>query len=344
MTENMTENMTETVVTITLYHRLDDPETLRVEEELASIQSIIAHRVVKINVDEDTILRERYYEYCPVVEVGPYMVKSPISKTDLVATMGATKDRLAQLAGANDKVHSRKSKHGSSLTGFDKFSYSFSKWYMLWFNLLVLLYVGLPFMAPVMQKVGWESPAKVIYAVYKPFCHQLAFRSWFIFGEQAYYPRAVAGISDVKTYEKFTGNDSHNLEEARAIIGNEKMGYKVALCERDVAIYGAIFLFGLLFMLTGRKIKPVPWYLWVFLGIAPIGLDGVSQIPSLSDLNLPVWIMRESTPFLRTLTGGLFGLMTAWYLYPMIEESMRDTRIILSKKIASFNQLLNGKK
>ena len=340
----MKENMTETIVTVTLYHRIDDTETLRVEEELVSIQSIIAHRVVKINVEEDTILRERYYEYCPVVEVGPYLVKSPISKTDLVATLGATKDRLVQLTSVNDKDHSRKSKHGSSLTGFDKFSYSFSKWYMLWFNMLVLLYVGLPFMAPVLQKVGWESPAKVIYAVYKPFCHQLSFRSWFIFGEQAYYPRAMAGISDVKTYEEFTGNDSHNLEEARAVIGSEKMGYKVALCERDVAIYGAIFLFGLFFMLTGKKIKPVPWYLWVFLGIAPIGLDGVSQIPSLSDLNLPVWIMRESTPLLRTLTGGLFGLMTAWYLYPMIEESMRDTRIILSKKIASFNQLLNGKK
>ncbi len=339
----MKENMTETILTVTLYHRADDPETMCVEEELVSIQSLIPHRVVKINVENDNILRERYYDNCPVVEVGPYLVKSPISKTDLVATMGATKDRLAQLSSANDKTHSRKSKHGSELTGFDKFSYSFSKWYMLWFNLLVLLYVGLPFLAPIMQKAGWEGPAKVIYTIYKPFCHQLAFRSWFILGEQAYYPRDMAGISNVRTYEEITGNDSHNLEEARAVIGNEKMGYKVALCERDVAIYGSIFLFGLVFMLTGRKIKPVPWYLWVFLGIAPIGLDGVSQIPSLSDLNLPVWIMRESTPLLRTITGGLFGLMTAWYLYPMIEESMRDTRIILSKKIASFNQLLHGR-
>lgn len=331
------------IVTVTLYHRSDDPQTSHVEDDLASIQSLTPHRLVKINIENDPILRERYFDICPVVEVGPYLVKSPIKKTDLVATLGATQDRLKQLAESNDKKHARRRQKGVTLTGFDKFSYWFSKWYMVFFNLLVLLYVGLPFLAPVLAKNGYENAAKVVYTIYRPFCHQLAFRSWFLFGEQAYYPRELADIPGMKTYEEVTGNDSTDLNKASKITGNEELGYKVALCQRDVALYSSLLLFGIIFMLTGRKAKPLRWYLWVFLGIVPIGLDGGSQLFGFFGIDLPSWMIRESTPFLRTLTGSLFGLMTAWYLYPMIEETMRDTRVILSKKIASVNQLIQEK-
>jgi uncharacterized membrane protein len=337
------KNMPEQIITVTLYYRPDDPETQRVEDELASIQPLIPHRLVKINIEDDEIIKNRYISFCPAVEVGPYLVKSPVTKTDLVATLGATNDRLTQLNSLDDKKHHRRKEKGSKISKMDSFSYWFSKWYMIFFNLLVLLYVGIPFLAPVFSEVGWSGGAKVIYAIYKPFCHQLAYRSWFLFGEQSYYPRAVAEIYGVATYEQVTGNDSKDLVAGRNVNGNEKMGYKVALCERDVALYGSILLFGIIFMVSGRKIKGIPWYIWVFLGILPIGLDGGSQLPGLTNYDLPVWLIRESTPFLRTLTGGLFGSLTAWYLYPMIEESMRDTRIILSKKIASVKQRYQAK-
>lgn len=339
----MTDNEDQLIVTVTLYHRSDDPQTRIVEDDLASLQPLTPHRVVKINVETDPILKERFYSSCPVVEVGPYLVKSPFKKTDLVATLGATHDRLKQMLETNDKKHIKRKQQGSRLTGFDRFSFWFSKWYMLVFNMMVLLYVGLPFLAPVLVKNGHESAARVIYAIYRPFCHQLAFRSWFLFGEQPYYPRELADIPGVLTYEEVTGNDSTDLNKGREVIGNEDLGYKVALCERDIALYGSLLLFGIVFMLTGRKIKALPWYLWVFLGIIPIGLDGGSQLFGFFGWDLPSWMIRESTPFLRTLTGSLFGLMTAWYLYPMIEETMRDTRVILSKKIASVNQLIQEK-
>jgi uncharacterized membrane protein len=71
----------------------------------------------------------------------------------------------------------------------------------------------------------------------------------------------------------------------------------------------------------------------------PIGLDGVSQLPSLISI-FPDWmIMRESTPVLRILTGALFGLATAWFLYPMIEESMNETRNLLAGKRIIIPQL-----
>jgi len=42
---------------------------------------------------------------------------------------------------------------------------------------------------------------------------------------------------------------------------------------------------------------------------------------------------------LRTLTGGLFGLMTVWYLYPLIEETMRDTYALLTRKMERAAQI-----
>jgi hypothetical protein len=43
---------------------------------------------------------------------------------------------------------------------------------------------------------------------------------------------------------------------------------------------------------------------------------------------------RESTPFLRVLTGFLFGFGTAWFAFPNVEDSMRETRQLLTKKFA----------
>jgi hypothetical protein len=38
---------------------------------------------------------------------------------------------------------------------------------------------------------------------------------------------------------------------------------------------------------------------------------------------------------LRVLTGALFGLATAWFAYPSLEESMSETRQFFVKKFAS---------
>jgi hypothetical protein len=62
----------------------------------------------------------------------------------------------------------------------------------------------------------------------------------------------------------------------------------------------------------------------------PIGIDGFSQLLSQPPLSfLPE---RESTPFLRSLTGALFGLCTAWFGYPLVEDTMRETRQYMEAK------------
>ena len=50
-----------------------------------------------------------------------------------------------------------------------------------------------------------EAPSHVIYFIYGPFCHQFAFRSFFLFGEQPVYPRAISGTT-LKPYESYIMN------------------------------------------------------------------------------------------------------------------------------------------
>ncbi len=159
--------------------------------------------------------------------------------------------------------------------------------------------------------------------------------------EQAYYPREIANIPHVITFEQATGMSSTDLEFSQHFVGNEIMGYKIGLCQRDIAIYGSFMLAALLFQFSGKKIKGLHWILWVMIALVPIGLDGVSQLPSLSS-GWPIWMpIRESTPILRVITGILFGFGTSWFIYPMLEESMAETRAAMARKIAIKQKMIN---
>src|SRR5512136_901010 len=90
------------------------------------------------------------------------------------------------------------------VVALDRGIYAFSRHWVLAFSLFLAVYLGLPFVAPVLMYVGWEAPARVIYFIYSPLCHQLGYRSYYLFGEQPNYPRYVfaqdTGIQ-VDTYE-----------------------------------------------------------------------------------------------------------------------------------------------
>ena len=328
------------MLTITLYYRKGCTKCDEVRQDLMALQQTIPHHLVEVDIDEDAALKSTFDYSIPVVDVGPYRLRAPFSQQDLQIALSAAQDRQQHFEQAGDTKYQERLSRGHTLTSQDKFSNWFANHYMLIFNIAFLIYVGAPFLAPVLMKIGAPGPAKVIYTIYSPLCHQLAFRSWFLFGEQSAYPIALAGVPGLITFEQATGFSGTDVLDARAFLGNNVLGYKVAFCERDVAIYGSIFLFGLIFAATGRKLKSIPWYLWVIIGIVPIAIDGFSQLPSLLDTALPAWVpIRESTPFLRTITGFLFGFMTAWYGYPLIEQSMLETRRLLVQKIAVVTQI-----
>lgn len=327
------------MITITLFYRDNSPLCNQVEKLLNELQPEIPHRLVRLNIEKEKAFEDLYTNEVPVIQVGPYCLKAPFTRQELTVVLRSARDRAMHLEQEGDLNFRKKIERGKSFTGTDRFSYWLSNHYMFLFNILVLLYVGIPFLAPVFMKVGMHGSARIIYTIYKPLCHQLGFRSWFLFGEQCYYPREIANIPNLQTYEQIIREEKINILDARRFIGNNVIGYKVAYCQRDVAIYGGILLFGFAFSISGRRLKSLPWYYWLFIGLVPIGLDGLSQLPSLTGWKLVDWLpIRESTPLIRTLTGSLFGITTAWYIYPLIEESMLETRRMLIRKKAVIDQ------
>jgi uncharacterized membrane protein len=332
------------MLNVTLYTRKGCKLCDEVKEELNDLQTKYPHRLAEVDIESDSALMENFALEIPVVEAGPYRLKAPITRQKLEMTIGAAFDRKSQLEQLGDPEYLMKVKRGKLVTPGDRISFWISRRYLLLLNLFMLFYVGLPFLAPSLMKLGWELPAKVVYRIYSPLCHQFGFRSFYLFGEQAFYPLAEARIEGVKTFEEVSGiphlDDPYSLTrfDARKYVGNEGVGYKVALCERDVAIYAAILFFGIIFGLSGRRIKPLHWMFWLVLGLGPIGLDGFSQLFSQFNWQWLAAIIpyRESTPFLRVLTGALFGLFTAWFAYPSIEESMNETRQYYIKKFAAI--------
>ena len=335
------------MLNVTLYTRRDCHLCEQAKKDLASLQQTHPHQLVEIDIDSDPALQKAYLVEIPVIEVGPYVLKAPFDRQKLSMTLGAASDRRGQLDRLGREDHHDRVRRGQSISGGDRFMYWMSRHYLALLNTFMFLYFGLAMLAPVLMKVGATLPATVLYTIYKPLCHQFGFRSFFLFGEQTYYPLKEAGISNVQTFDEVTGfKDLHNPTapsrlQARQFTGNDVVGYKMALCERDIAIYSAIFLFGVVYAVTKRRIKPLHWIWWVLIGMGPIGLDGFSQLFSQMDWSFLAAILpyRESTPFLRLFTGVLFGLATAWFAYPYMEESFSETRQFFIKKFALINHV-----
>ena len=209
-------------------------------------------------------------------------------------------------------------------------------------------------LAPVLMNAGLTGPAALLYRVYSPMCHQLASRSFFLFGEQIAYPREIAGsrLTPIEAYmpglPEFVEASADPAEwstflwPARRFVGNEQMGYKMALCQRDISIYAAIVAGGLVYGLLRRRghIRPMPFWLFLLVGIGPIALDGFSQLFSQFFVGTELealarlFPLRESPPLVRSLTGALFGLSIVWLVYPRLDVQFTMTADDIERRLA----------
>lgn len=164
--------------------------------------------------------------------------------------------------------------------------------------------------APALARMGASHAAATLYILYRPMCHQLPSHSWFLFGPHASY--------DWPTLQPFTTAPlAHPLWSFHQPVTDPRIGYQVAICERDLATFAALFAASIVLAVVRRRhgrLPPLPALLYG-LAMVPIGLDGLTQLVGL----------RESTPLLRTLTGALFGAATAAFVLPQLEAAMADT-------------------
>ncbi|MCA2002823.1 MAG: glutaredoxin family protein, partial [Chloroflexi bacterium] len=178
------------MLNVTLYVRKGCKLCDEVRMQLGDLQEKYPHRLVEVDIESDAALMQRFALEIPVLDAGPYRLKAPIDRQKLEMTLGAALDRKSQLERVGDPEYQRRVKRGMQITAGDRISFWIARHYLLFLNLFMFFYVGLPFLAPTLMKLGAELPARAIYRIYSPLCHQFGFRSFFLFGEQAFYPLA----------------------------------------------------------------------------------------------------------------------------------------------------------
>jgi len=155
----------------------------------------------------------------------------------------------------------------------------------------------------VLMQVGWTGPSKVIYLLYRPACHQRPERSFFLGGPQGAYSLEELSAAGV------------DVDPLARAIGSPSLGWKVAVCERDTALYGAVFVAGVVYGLFRKRLRRLRIPLWAFLlFLFPMAVDGTLQLFGL----------YESTWLLRASTGALFGIGPVLFAYPLFDESLAN--------------------
>jgi uncharacterized membrane protein len=204
-------------------------------------------------------------------------------------------------------------------------------------NLLIALWVGLPWLAPVFMHLGWNSAGRVVYLLYSFQCHQLPERSYFLFGRELTY-----SLSEIQSAWQTT-TDPFIL---RQFIGNSEMGWKVAWSDRMVSMYTSILFGGLPYGLVRKRQKPLSFWKFAIL-LLPMAIDGSTHLMSdlqgigqgFRDTNIWLQILTNNTfstafyqgdalgsfnSWMRLITGLLFGIALVAFAYPYINDSFAD--------------------
>lgn len=163
----------------------------------------------------------------------------------------------------------------------------------------MLISVSIPFLAPVAMAHGWTALGQFIYWLYRPFCHQLPQRSWFLFGQKLTY--TLAEINQVYPY-----TDKGRL---RFFYGTPALGWKVAWSDRMISFYFLTPIFGLLYVALrrfGRASGPISpkMLLWA---LAPITLDGITHIANDMFFGVSGGGFRDTNAWLAFLTAHAFA-------------------------------------
>jgi uncharacterized membrane protein len=236
-----------------------------------------------------------------------------------------------------------------------RFSEHIHRYWFMWFIVLYGVFVGLPWLAPLLMQIGAVLPGKIIYWAYSFVCHQLPERSFFLFGQKAMY--SLAEI-------QYRYQQTVNPAVLRQYIGDPGAGWKVAWSDRMAAMYTSMFLFALLWWPFRRKIRSLHLYGLVLLAL-PMVVDGTSHfISDLSGLNqgfrctntwlvtltqnaFPGWFyygdaIGSFNSWMRLVTGALFGLGVVWFLFPIIERHILAENLLLQARRGLRDRLLQG--
>jgi uncharacterized membrane protein len=226
----------------------------------------------------------------------------------------------------------------------------YDRWLLIVTFILGILLL-LPFLAPVLMALGWTGPANMVYTLYSALCHQMAQRSFFLFGQQPMYNLADLPVS-------LTGNLASDTQTLRHFVGDPMLGWKVAWSDRMVWMYGGIWLAGLVYGSVRRRRQPKPLRL-VAAGLLalPMLLDGTTHLISdvdgglaggwrytndwlaqITGYALPDWFYAGDAfgsfnAWMRLVSGLTFGFACVFLAYPWLDRAFQYNAALLRAKL-----------
>ena len=222
-----------------------------------------------------------------------------------------------------------------------------------------VLVIG-PFLAPVFMHLGWIVPAQVIYGIYSTLCHQMAQRSYFLFGSQPMYNMAQLPLP-------LTGKMVSDILLLRGFIGNENLGWKVAWSDRMVYMYGGVWIVGTVYGLVRKHRRIHTLNLFTFgLLLLPMLVDGLTHM--LSDISgglaggfrynnqwlaqlttnrLPTWFyvgdaFGSFNSWMRLISGITFAVGIVWFVYPYLNAALVESAEKLRADFSEVRPTLGG--
>ncbi len=166
----------------------------------------------------------------------------------------------------------------------------------------ILALFTLPILITPLLAASGNPVAPGLYWFYGLTCHQMVSRAI------CYFPGA--GISDCTESSELVPYRIFQVEKGRM------EGYAFPVCSRDIGIYLSALFSGILaFFLKKADESEVPNPIWFMLALVPIAIDGGTQLIGL----------RESTNFLRLLTGAIAGFAFSFYCIPLMNRAFSKT-------------------
>lgn len=200
---------------------------------------------------------------------------------------------------------------------------------------------GLPFLAPLFMKLGWDTAGSLVYLAYSPLCHQMAQRSFFLFGPQGFQMYNANQLP-----VDYTSPLAPLL--LKAFTGNAALGWKVAWSDRMVSMYGSPLIAAVSYAIARKfgVVRAMPWW-GLALAALPMALDGGSHFVSdfagvsagFRDTNAWLAVLTNHivpaafysgdalgsfNSWMRLLTGLIFGVGIGWFALPYMDEAGRS--------------------
>ena len=168
------------------------------------------------------------------------------------------------------------------------------------FFILMVLFNGIILITPYLASQG-SSLASGLYEAFSFTCHQMINRSLCLFVPPSDGSFSIGDCTpQIGVYDPSKDTVAQYSGET---------GYKFPVCSRCMAIYLAMLL-GLIILPFLTSIESEDWpNKWILVAACvPIGIDGFTQLFGL----------RESTNFLRIVTGVIIGVVLPFYILPIL--------------------------